>query len=479
MKQITISKLVGIVVFVVLYTTCHSCTKDEKEEVYLTVTPTYIEFEAGGGDTTIQISSNTAWSINNSSEWCSESVNSGEGNQTVTLTALANEDTATRSVTISVSADEIIREVAISQKGKEEPEFVYDIPPDDTDIRELTSVELTQLMGVGWNIGNSLDATEGETSWGNPLISQTLIDSVKAAGFNSIRLPVAWSKFSDESTYTIETSWMERVEEVVNYILNNNMYVVMNIHWDGGWMQPTYEQEEYVNDRLAAMWKQIATHFRDYNDYLLFAGTNEVMVEGNYGAPTAEYAEVQNGFNQTFVTTVRKTGGRNAYRHLVVQGFNTNIDYTVDNAVIPTDVVEHRLMMEVHYYDPYDFTLNSGSDNISQWGMNATDPAHTQTWANEDYADAQFQKMKTNFVDKGYGVILGEYGAISRLSVDHHHEYRRYYLEYITQSIVDHELVPFYWDNGYTSDHGLGIFNRSTGEQYYSDLIEAITSAEM
>jgi endoglucanase len=287
---------------------------------------------------------------------------------------------------------------------------------------------------------------------------------------------VAWSKFSDESTFTIETSWLERVEEVVNYILDNNMYVVVNIHWDGGWMQPTYDDQDYVNKRLAAMWLQIARHFRDYDDHLLFAGTNEVMVEGDYGTPTKEYYTVQNGFNQTFLTTVRSTGGRNAYRYLVLQGFNTNINYTVSFAVMPDDVIENRMMMEVHYYDPYNFTLNENS-TITQWGKDATDPSLTETWANEAYADTQFQKMKSNFIDKGYAVILGEYGAISRTDVPQHAEYRRYYIEYITQSLVGHGLVPFYWDNGYTGNRGFGIFNRTTGEQTEPDIVKAITGA--
>jgi len=239
-------------------------------------------------------------------------------------------------------------------------------------------------------------------------------------------------------------------------------------------MQPTYADEDYVNNRLAIMWKQIATHFRDYNDYLLFAGTNEVHVEGDYGTPTEEYYTVQNGFNQTFVDAVRSTGGRNVYRHLVVQGYNTNIGHTVNFAVMPQDVVEGRLMMEVHYYDPYNFTINENS-TITQWGMNATNPSLTETWANESYADQQFQKMKSNFVDKGYGVILGEYGTLARPEVAHYAQYREYYMEYITQSMVEHDLVPFVWDNGPTSS--MGLFNRSSTEQAHPDIINAIVKA--
>ena len=340
----------------------------------------------------------------------------------------------------------------------------------------MTSVQLTQVMGVGWNLGNSLDAIGGETAWGNPMVSQQLINAVKAAGFDTLRVPVAWSKFSDPVNFVIQSSWMDRVEQVVNYGLNADMYVIVNIHWDEGWMQPTYAQQNYVNNRLSIMWEQIATRFRDYDERLLFAGTNEVMVEGDYGTPTEEYYTVQNSFNQTFVDTVRATGGGNATRHLVVQGFNTNIDHTVNFADIPLDTVANRLMMEVHYYDPYNFTLNENS-SITQWGAIATDPNATETWANESWVDAQFQRMKTNFVDQGIGVILGEYGVISRPNLANHEIYRTYWNEYITESAVNHGLVPVYWDNGYAGNAGMAIFDRNNGNQLYPNIIDAIVSA--
>ncbi|ACE83841.1 cellulase family glycosylhydrolase [Cellvibrio japonicus] len=340
----------------------------------------------------------------------------------------------------------------------------------------LTSVELTRLMGVGWNVGNTLDAIGGETNWGNPLITQQLISSVKAAGFKTLRVPVAWSKFTNAATFTIDPAWLNRVEQVVNYALNEDMYVMINIHWDGGWMQPTYAQQAYVNNRLSIMWTQIANHFRNYGDKLLFAGTNEVMVEGDYGTPTVEYYTVQNSFNQTFVDTVRATGGNNANRFLVVQGFNTNIDHTVNFARIPTDSASNRLLMEVHYYDPYNFTLNTSS-NITQWGAIATNPAVTETWANEAYADAQFEKMRTNFINRGVGVILGEYGVVSRLNVSGHETFRVYYNQYITKSAYQRGLVPVYWDNGYSGDGGFALFDRNSGNQLYPDIIRAIVNA--
>lgn len=353
------------------------------------------------------------------------------------------------------------------------------IPPDHADMRYITSAELSKELVPGWNVGNSLEAIGGETAWGNPKITQQLIDSIKAAGFNSVRIPVGWRKYSDEKSFTIQASWLDRVEEVVNYVLSAGMYAIINEHWDGGWIIPTYAKQDTVNKELTAMWKQIAVRFRDYDDHLLFAGTNEVMFPNDYGTPKKEYYTVQNGFNQTFVNAVRSTGGKNFYRYLLVQGFNTNINFTYSYFTMPKDVDDKRLMIEVHYYDPWEFTIRE--DNvITQWGKYATDSKKTVTNANEAYADGQFKKMKTKFIDKGYGVVLGEYGVIARLNLgsaalnDEYEGYRKYYIQYITNSIFKFGLVPVYWDNGGTGNFGMGIFNRNDGSKAYPEIIKAI-----
>jgi len=328
-------------------------------------------------------------------------------------------------------------------------------------------------MGVGWNLGNSLEAMDpgNETAWGNPVVTQQLINSVKAAGFDTLRIPVAWSSFSNSASYSIDPAWLNRVEEVVNYGLNADMYVIMNEHWDGGWLnQPTYANQTNLNNRLSIMWTQIANHFESYDNRLLFAGTNEVMMEGDYSTPTEEYYTVQNSFNQTFVNAVRATGGNNANRYLVVQGFNTNIDHTVNFAEIPNDSASNRLFMEVHYYDPYNFTLNAGS-NVTEW------PSTVETWANESWVDSQMQAMKSHFVDQGVAVILGEYGVVSRQSISGFEQSRINWNGYITESAVNHSLVPVYWDNGVTGNEGLGLFDRNSGSQVYPDIVDVLVDA--
>ncbi|WP_029034432.1 cellulase family glycosylhydrolase [Salinimicrobium terrae] len=462
-----------------------SCSQEDDNDPVivdpsLSVSPAAMAFSAEGGAKGMQISSNTLWTITGVPDWLSLSEVASEGTLNIQVTAQPNEMLESRAVTLTISGDngDLVDEVQVTQEAAEEevPDEGVEasIPPDNSGMRDMTSVQLSDEMGIGWNLGNSLEAIGGETAWGNPVVTERLIDSVKAAGFNTVRIPVAWSKFSDPENFIIQEQWMNRVEEVANYVLDNDMYAIINIHWDGGWMQPTYDDQDYVNERLDAMWQQIAIHFRDYDDNLLFAGTNEVMVEGDYGTPTEEYYTVQNSFNETFVNTVRETGGRNHYRHLVVQGFNTNIDHTVNYVVVPEDVVDNRLFMEVHYYDPYNFTLNENS-TVYQWGEDAPE---SEDWANESYADSQFEKMKTNFIDQGIGVILGEYGAIRREGVEGHEAYREYYNEYITAAALEHGLVPVYWDNGDVDDLGFALFDRSTGEVLYPGLLDVLMATE-
>jgi len=357
------------------------------------------------------------------------------------------------------------------------------IAPDQTNMSTLSATDFAKGMGAGWNVGNSLEAgntTNGvfvpsETSWGNPLISQALIDAVKAAGFNAIRLPVAWSLFTgDTSKFVIDTNRLARVQQVVDYAINDGLYVVMNEHWDGGWLQPLAADSAYCDRRLKAIWKQVAIRFRDYGDHLLFAGTNEVMVTNDYNAPTAENLAAQNGFNQVFVSTVRSTGGRNAYRYLVVQGFNTNIAYTVTGFKTPKDPASNRLFLEIHFYDPYDFTINTSNTTATEWG-NSAPSAKTAGWGNETYMDTILAQLKTSFGSKGLPVIMGEYGTILKNTSDNP-QYRQYWTQYVTGDASKNGIIPFYWDNGSTALQGMGLFDRNTGADDFPSIVQAVIS---
>lgn len=454
-----------------------SCGESEDPEpITLSLSKEILNFDVEGGTQTFTITSNSSWTIENEALYADVTPSSGSGNSQVTVKVESNDEETSRTFYVEVRAGAIHRDVTVVQEVAEPSFPAYYIPADNTGMRDIPSLELAGEMGVGWNLGNSLEAIGGETAWGNPEVTKELIDAIKAAGFNSVRIPVAWSKFTNAETFEIDPVWMARVNEVVDYVIDNDMYALMNIHWDEGWMQPTFAQQNYVNDRLEKMWIQIALNFRNYDDKLLFAGTNEVMIEGDYSTPQPEYYQVQNSFNQTFVTAVRSTGGRNAYRNLVVQTFNTNIDHGVNFFEMPEDTTEDRLMVEVHYYDPYEFALRE-DEIITQWGANAADPSKTAPWGGEAHVDAQFQKMKTNFIDQGIPVIVGEYGAIQKKS-DDNQKYLSDYLQYVTTSMIDRGLVPFYWDNGYSGDYGFALFDRNTNEQLHPDLIKAITGQD-
>lgn len=336
----------------------------------------------------------------------------------------------------------------------------------------LTAKNALRLMSPGINLGNTLEAIPTATSWGNPEPNEAVFRAMRKSGFRSVRIPAAWSQYSDPK-FKVSDKWMSHVERVVKMARKADLIVMLNVHWDGGWLEPTFKDREAAGQRLKTFWQQIATRFKNYDDRLIFAGTNEVHVKDNYGPPTAENAEVQNGYNQLFVDTVRKTGGPNAKRFLVVQSYNTNIGHAVKfNATLPKDTAKGKLMMEVHYYDPYNFTLNEKSA-VWQWGAGATDPKATETWANEAYVDQQFGLMKKNFVDKGVPVLLGEYAAMTKKGFPGYEKYQRAWVGYVTKSAFRHGVVPMLWDIGIDT----GLFNRKTGAKQDPPLIDVIVSA--
>ncbi|MFY0575346.1 cellulase family glycosylhydrolase [Cystobacter fuscus] len=314
---------------------------------------------------------------------------------------------------------------------------------------------------IGWNLGNTLEAICGENAWGNPTVTQQFINSVKAAGFNAVRIPAAWDCHTNQSTLTIDPAWMARVKEVVDYAYGQGMYVVLNIHWDGGWLEehPLYSHQQAVNQKQRAYWTQIANAFKSYNERLLFAGTNEVHAD--YGTPTTEHITVQQSYLQTFVDAVRATGGNNASRTLVVQTYNTNSWHGLDYFSLPSDTIANRLIVEVHHYDPYDFTLNLNG-SCSSWG--APYPAQSAcSWAQEAYHDDLFGRVKAKWINQGVPVIIGEYGVATRPNLNL--ESRQYYLEYVNRAAAANGIKTFYWDNGVSpsQSNGFALFNRSNG----------------
>jgi endoglucanase len=353
------------------------------------------------------------------------------------------------------------------------------LPPDTTGMSH-NAQQIASSIRIGFNIGNTLEASGGETGWGNPLITNELIQTIKRAGFNAIRLPVAWDQYADQNTGQISAAWLARVKQVVQYCVDNDMVVLVNIHWDGGWLEKnvTPEKKDAVNAKQKAYWEQIATTLRDFDEHVMFASANEPATgnEQDTDPVTLKAAvDVLKSYHQTFVDAVRATGGRNAYRVLVVQGPETNIDLTVKYMpTLPVDKVPARMMAEIHFYAPFNFALmtkdESWGNQAYYWGAgnhSTTDTAHNPTWGEEDYVDAQFASLKTAFIDKGIPVLLGEFAAQRRTNLTGdalalHLKSRNYYHTYVVKTARANGVLPFFWDVGAPDDQSGSIFDRRT-----------------
>lgn len=456
--------------------TAGSLSKEVKviqETVNFSIGTKEYNIESAGGDIVVNIQSSSAFTSTIQQEWITLKSTSAD-KKTITYTVAENSSIIPRKGTIAFVSGNISDTVKVQQSARS-----LNISADATGMGSNAKT-LAAKMYMGWNLGNTLECPGSETAWGNPLTTQALIDSVKAAGFNTIRIPCAWdSHMEDATTFKIKSSWLTRVKEVVDYCYSNNMYIILNIHWDGGWLEenPTYAKQAAVNVKQKAFWEQIGVYFRDYDEHLLFAGTNEV--HDGYGAPTTENITVQLSYNQTFVDAVRSTGGKNAYRNLVIQAYNTNIDQAVSFLKIANDTQQNRLFVEVHYYDPWDFCGESGTNAVYYWGEAFKQYGKVSSWGQESYVPVQFNKMKTNFVDKGFPVILGEYSATRRSSLVgdaliHHLESRAYYFEYVTEQAKIYGLVPCYWDNGGIGNDASGLFNRNTKSVFDRQALNAL-----
>ncbi len=333
---------------------------------------------------------------------------------------------------------------------------------------------------LGWNLGNSLDVPEGEEEWGNPPVSRALIQAVANAGFGLVRVPVTWTQFTGPGPdFTIDGARLSRVAEVVQYVLDEGLYAIINIHHDGAdglqgveWLTLndadgaiTEANNTAVEARFVRIWTQLAEHFRDFDDKLLFESMNEI--HDGYDKPDPAYYGIINNLNQVFVDIVRNSGGGNATRKLVVPGYNTNIDYTLEGFVLPQDTIADRLILSVHYYDPWSF---AGEGSTSAWGNGAEG---ADDWGQEDHVVAQFDRLESEYISQGLPMIFGEYGAVNAAGGA---SYRRYYMEYVTQAACQRGIVPVYWDNGGvgTGQENFGLFDRSNNQVVFPEILDAM-----
>jgi len=296
-------------------------------------------------------------------------------------------------------------------------------------LKNADTEAILEDMGLGWNLGNSLDATGGsgldtETSWSNPKTTQALIDKVKSLGFNTVRVPVSWGKHVSGDNYTIDSAWLARVKEVVDYCYKNDMYVILNIHHDtkssasasGAGYYPRSSAYSSSEKFVTSVWSQAAEYFKDYDYHLIFETLNEPRLIGtgyewwfnkwNIPSEVKDAIDCINKLNQKAVDTIRATGSNNKGRLIMCPGYDASIDgATVSGFKLPTDISgnKNRIAVSVHAYSPYNFAMNVGSGSTS---------TYTSSIKNE--LQDLFSTLKSNFRDKGIPVVIGEFGSTDK-----------------------------------------------------------------
>lgn len=338
--------------------------------------------------------------------------------------------------------------------------------------RELSGEDMIKEMGAGWNLGNTMDGhtgfTPNETVWQNVTTTKELIKSVHDMGFNTIRIPVTWgTMIDDDNDYAINEKWLSRVQDIVDYAIEQDMYVIVNIHHDGaeqmGWLRIATDDKEALFDKFGGVWKNISERFKDYDEHLIFEAMNEVRGDG---MTLAEENEVIMELNQIFVDTIRETGSNNAKRWLVVCGKYNHIDSLVNSSggfELPEDTVENRIILSVHCYTTWDFC---GSESTS-----------TTTYTGSALKNNNERELSAleRFTSQGIPVIVGEYGCINKDNP----EERAFFLEGMNRIFSKYNLVGIYWDQGWydrsqTPDYSFTIIDRETGESIDKEVSDAI-----
>ncbi len=325
--------------------------------------------------------------------------------------------------------------------------------------------------GESIEIGNPANSINAETAWGNPRVTKEMIQAVKNAGFNAIRIPIRWQcHITDAEAMSIDPAWIARIKEVVGWCLDNDLKVIINAHHEK-WLEnnPTNTYKDENCKKLGLLWKNIATEFANYDSRLAFAGTNEVHVKDNWDAPAAENLEVQNAYNQTFVDAVRATGGNNAKRHLIVQTYVCNPWFGINNGnfKIPTDRDgngNNYMSVEFHFYQPWSYAgyPNTG-DRYDYWGADYKTagkvPDEDEIWMTDF-----FDKAVNTWSNKGLGIVIGEWGVTNRntSNPDKVHENMNYYCNFLTKEAHDRGFSTFVWDNNKFKygPENYGIFDR-------------------
>lgn len=463
-----------IILLLILMGFSVSCSNngDEAPELKVSVKTVFFEPE-GGTSEEITIDANSTWSVSNSAtSWLQLTNTSGNSGSTATqFIALSNETGLTRSVILTVeAANGQARRITITQRGNLYPTYNLTPKAPDETAMSSTAVQLMAKMqlGMGTNIGNTMEATT-EAVWVSSKITESYVKFLKQKGFSTVRIPCNWvtNHLIDSDKMKIDPAWLNRVKEVVGWCVANDLYVILNAHGDGGWLDSniTKAKQESINAQQKALWEQIATEMRDFDEHLIFAGANEPPAED------AEQMAILNTYYETFIKAVRATGGKNSYRVLAVQGPSTDPTKTFELMdTLPTDKIPNKLILEIHDYTPFQFTqLTNGEASWGKmfyyWGagnVSTIEPDRNATHGGEDVIDSEFQKIKEKFVDKGIPVILGEYSAWRRNPIHNanylpkdlalHNKSVNDWTYYVTKQAKANGIMPFYWETGFVLD---------------------------
>lgn len=322
-------------------------------------------------------------------------------------------------------------------------------------MRDISTMEVVDEMGIGINLGNTFEScgdwiddssvTNFEKAWGSPEITPEMIKGYADAGFGVLRVPVAWSNMMDLDTFDISQEYIDRVKEVVGWAIEDDMYVIMNIHWDSGWWEGFPTSKERCMTRYTRIWEQLCDNFGEFGDKLMFESLNE---EGGWDSLWNRYGQDETGksdsyallneINQKFVDIVRGSGGNNAQRHLLIAGYCTDVDLTCDELFVMPDDPAGRCAVSVHYYTPTNFSI---IDKDASWGK-----AKTAWGSPRDYNELakNMDKLKTRFIDSGVPVIIGEYGAVA--TANKTPEQVRMYNIAVCEAACERKLCPVLWD---------------------------------
>ena len=458
----------------------------------LSVDRTSASFDRNGGEVTLTVTSMSQPTVKADAPWIVLETGwmDKDHHTPVKIKVAPNRMTAAGSGTVTIACGSESATVAVSEEALVIPSAAASA---------ITPQMVFDAMAPGWNMGNQMDAISNgvanETVWGNPKCTQATMDGVKAAGFKAVRICTTWAgHIGSAPDYTLDQAWLGRVVEIVGYAEKAGLVAIVNTHHDENEWQNIANcyNNPAENERTEAMlfrvWTQIAERLKDKGEWLVFESLNEIQ-DGGWGwsdafkkDPDAQY-KVLNRWNQIFVNAVRATGGNNATRWLGVPGYAANPGFTIAGLVLPQDYTSaNRLMVAVHDYDPYDYTLKDPL--VRQWGHTAQ--SSLRPGGNNEKAVVDvFDNLKAAYLDKGIPVYLGEMGCSRHEAADF--PYQKYYMEYFCKAAADRLLPMYLWDNGAKGtgsekhayiDHGTGQFAGEDARTLVELMVKAVTTKD-